>query len=44
MMDIESLAVSKVMERIGWTGRLGPCINVKDKEPMWDGHIYVYAV
>ncbi len=42
MMDIESLAVSKVMERIGWTGKLGPCINVKDKEPMWDGHIYVY--
>ena len=42
MMDIELLAVSKVMERTGWTDRLKLFININDKEPMWDGHIYVY--
>ena len=42
MMDIELIAVSKVMERIGWTDRLKLFININDKEPMWDGDIYVY--
>ncbi len=41
-MDIESSAVSAVTIRVGRTDRLMPYINVKDKEPMWDGHIYVY--
>ena len=41
-MDIESLAVSAVKNRVSRTDRLAPYINDKDKEPMWDGHIYVY--
>ncbi len=42
MMDIESLAVSAVTRRVSRTDRLKSFINVNDKEPMWDGYIYVY--
>jgi hypothetical protein len=41
-MDIEQLATSAVTDSIAKTDFLSPFINSGDKEPSWDGHIYVY--
>lgn len=42
-MDIENLAVSAVKESIALTDTMSPFISDGDKEPVWDGHIYIYA-
>lgn len=41
-MDKEVLATSAVKDSISWTDRLKPYIPEKDKEPIWDGSVYVY--
>ena len=41
-MDIETLATSAVKDSIAKTDLLSPYINEKDKEPSWDGNIYLY--
>lgn len=42
-MDIEVLATSAVKEAIAITDYLSPFVNDKDKEPLWDGHVYAYS-
>lgn len=42
-MDIERLATSAIVESISLTEVLSPFINDGDKEPSWDGHIYIYT-
>jgi len=41
-MDIEKLATSAVINSISETDYLSAFINSNDKEPSWDGQIYVY--
>ena len=41
-MDIEKLATSAVEAAIGKTDRLSSFINSGDKEPVWDGNIYIH--
>lgn len=41
-MDIEKLATSAVVDSISKTDVLSPFINDGDKEPSWDGNIYIY--
>ena len=41
-MDIERLATSAVVDSISLTDVLSPFINDGDKEPSWDGNIYIY--
>lgn len=41
-MDIEKLATSAVTGYISKTDYLSPFINEGDKEPSWDGNIYVF--
>lgn len=41
-MDIEKLATSAVNTYISKTDLLSPFISEGDKEPSWDGHIYIY--
>ena len=41
-MDIEKLATSAVQDSISKTDVLSACINDGDKEPSWDGNIYIY--
>lgn len=41
-MDIENLAVSAVAESISLTDTMTPFIKSGDKEPVWDGNIYIY--
>lgn len=43
-MNIESLAVTAVKDAISKTDYLVDNINMNDKEPSWDGSIYVYKV
>ena len=42
-MDTESLAVSAVKTQLSKTDILSPFISEKDKEPCWDGSVYIYA-
>ena len=42
-MDTEIIATSAVNLEISKTERLSPFVNEKDKEPCWDGNIYIYA-
>ena len=42
-MDIESMAVTAIKNLIAWNNYLTSFINDKDKEPSWDGNIYVYS-
>lgn len=42
-MDIERVATSFLSLSISKTKYLSPFINDGDKEPSWDGHIYVYC-
>jgi hypothetical protein len=42
-MDIEVLATTAVKNAISWTERLVSYIPEKDKEPIWDGSVHVYA-
>lgn len=41
-MVIETIATAAITSRISKTGLLAPYINSGDKEPDWDGAIYVY--
>ena len=41
-MDIEKLATSAVEDSISLTEVLSPSINKEDKEPSWDGSIFIY--
>lgn len=41
-MDIERIATSTVIESISKTDVLSPYINEGDKEPSWDGNIYIH--
>ena len=41
-MDIEKLATSAVSKSISQTERLSSFINSGDKEPCWDGSIYIH--
>ena len=41
-MDTEKLATSAIVESISLTDVLSPFINDGDKEPSWDGNIYIY--
>lgn len=41
-MDIEKLATSAVIKSISMTEVLSPFINDGDKEPSWDGNVYIY--
>ncbi|MDO5479799.1 MAG: hypothetical protein Q4G23_11630 [Clostridia bacterium] len=42
-MDFENLATAAVKESIALTATMSPFINDGDKEPVWDGHIYIFA-
>ena len=42
-MDIEGYAVAKVIESLAITEHLVGYISLRDKEPVWDGFIYVYS-
>ena len=42
LMDIEKIATSAVKTTISRTNRLKAFIPDEDKEPCWDGHIYIY--
>lgn len=41
-MEIEKLATSAVITELSKTDRLSSFINYGDKEPCWDGHIYIH--
>ena len=41
-MDTENLAVNAVDDAISSTDMLTPMFNKKDREPLWDGNIFVY--
>ena len=41
-MDIENLAVSKLTDELAKCDLVLPFLNTGDREPSWDGHIYVY--
>jgi len=42
-MNIEKLATSAVEESVSKTDVLDPFVNDGDKEPSWDGNIYIYT-
>jgi len=41
-MELEKLATSAVVAALAKTDRLSSFINSGDKEPCWDGHIYIH--
>ena len=41
-MDVEKIATSAVINSISKTDVLSPYINEGDKEPSWDGNIYIH--
>ena len=41
-MDIEGYAVGAVLQRLAYTEGIQAFVNIRDKEPLWDGAIYVY--
>ena len=43
LMDLEKIATSAVSESISMTDTMSAFINDGDKEPVWDGHIYIFA-
>ena len=42
-MDLEKIATSSVAMSISATDVLSPFINEGDKEPSWDGNVYIYS-
>ena len=42
-MDLEKIATASVKTSISITDELSSFINEGDKEPSWDGNIYIYA-
>lgn len=43
-MDLETIATSSVKSSILVTDDLSPFINERDKEPLWDGKIYIFML
>ena len=43
-MDYETIAVTHLQSVLAKNGYLESFINLKDKEPIWDGNIYVYNI
>ena len=41
-MDIEKMATGALSTCISATETMSPYLNDGDKEPVWDGHIYIY--
>lgn len=41
-MDIEGFAIGAVLQRLAYTEGIQAFVNMRDKEPLWDGGIYVY--
>ena len=41
-MEIEKLATSAVINELSKTDRLSSFINSGDKEPCWDGNVYIH--
>ena len=41
-MDLEKIATSAIISEISKTDSLSGFINEGDKEPCWDGHIYIH--
>jgi len=42
MINTEVIAVAKIMSEIGKSCYLSPFISIGDKEPSWDGNVYLY--
>ena len=42
-MDLEKIATASVTESISVTDILSSFINEGDKEPSWDGNIYIHV-
>jgi len=42
-VDMEVIATAAVKTRLALCDGLSPFIKEKEKEPVWDGHIYVYS-
>ena len=42
-MDLENIATAAVKDSISLTDTMSSFINDGDKEPVWDGHIYIYT-
>lgn len=42
-MDTEKIATAAVQLSVAKTDRLSPFVNDGDKEPSWDGNIYIYT-
>ncbi len=40
--QIEDIAVNKIQEYFTYSDILSPYVTNNDKEPCWDGHIYIY--
>lgn len=41
--QIEELSVNAVIKSLSLTGYLSPYISTNDKEPSWDGSVYIYS-
>lgn len=41
-MDIEGFAVGALLQRLAYTENIQLFVSLRDKEPLWDGSIYVY--
>ena len=42
-MAIEQYAIDAVRDCVNFSDHLSPFVNDNDKEPSWDGHIYIYG-
>ena len=43
MQDIETIAVTSVEKRLSYIDYIETGLRKKDKEPLWDGNIYLYS-
>ncbi|MBR6057088.1 MAG: hypothetical protein IKP58_02855 [Victivallales bacterium] len=41
-MDIEGFAVGALLQRLAYVNNIQAFVSLRDKEPLWDGNIYVY--
>lgn len=42
-MAVEQYAVDAVRDCINYSDHLSPFVSDNDKEPSWDGHVYIYG-
>ncbi len=42
-LAVEQYAVDAIRNRINYSDHLSPFVSDNDKEPSWDGHIYIYG-